>query len=160
MFGKNILENTGLNVVMIANSGTPYTRSSYYFAEAQGTGTPILKGTVNGSRLPFQSRINVRLDRSFTLKYGKKNGDDDRKTAELQIYCLVQNILNQKNIIGVYRATGNPSDDGYLTAATSQSQIGNQVDPISFADLYTVRANNPNNFARPRVIRIGAILNF
>jgi hypothetical protein len=47
-----------------------------------------------------------------------------------------------------------------LTAATSQSQIGNQVDPISFADLYTVRANNPNNFARPRVIRIGAILNF
>lgn len=160
LFGKNILENTGLNVVMIANSGTPYTRSSYYFAEAQGSGTPILKGTVNGSRLPFQSRINIRLDRSFALHYGKKNGDDERKTAELQIYCLVQNVLNQKNIIGVYRATGNPSDDGYLTAATSQSQIGNQVDPISFADLYTVRANNPNNFARPRVIRIGAILNF
>jgi hypothetical protein len=160
MFGKNILENTGLNVVMIANSGSPYTRSSFFFAEAQGTGTPILKGSVNGSRLPFQSRINVRLDRSFTLQYGKKNGDDDRKTAELQIYCLVQNILNQKNIIGVYRATGNPSDDGYLTAATSQSQISNQVDSISFADLYTVRANNPNNFARPRVIRIGAILNF
>ena len=160
MFGKNILENTGLNVVMIANSGTPYTRSSYYYAEAQGTGTPILKGTVNGSRLPFQSRINVRLDKSFALNYGKKNGEDERKSAELQVYCLVQNLFNQQNIIGVYRATGNPSDDGYLSAATSQSQISNQVDPISFADLYTVRANNPNNFARPRVIRIGAILNF
>ncbi len=160
LFGKNILENTGLNVVMIANSGTPYTRSSYYFAEAQGTGTAVLKGTVNGSRLPFQSRINIRIDRSLTLHYGKKNGEDDRKSAELQIYCLVQNVLNQKNIIGVYRATGNPSDDGYLTAATSQSQIANQVDSISFADLYTVRANNPNNFARPRVIRFGVILNF
>jgi outer membrane receptor protein involved in Fe transport len=158
--GKNVLENAGLNVVMIANSGTPYTRSSYYFAEAQGTGTPILKGSVNGSRLPFQFRINVRVDKSFTLNYGKKNGEEERKSAELQIYCLVQNILNTKNIIGVYRATGNPSDDGYLTAATSQSQIANQVDPISFADLYTVRANNPNNFARPRVIRFGAILNF
>lgn len=160
MFGKNILENTGLNVVMIANSGTPYTRSSFYYAEAQGTGVPILKGTVNGSRLPFQSRINVRLDRSFALNYGKKNGEEERKSAELQVYCLVQNIFNQKNIIGVYRATGNAADDGYLSAATSQSQISNQVDPISFTDLYTVRANNPNNFARPRVIRFGAILNF
>ena len=158
--GKNILENAGLNVVMIANSGTPYTRSSFYYAEAQGTGVPILKGSVNGSRLPFQFRINVRVDKSFTLNYGKKNGEDERKSAEIQIYCLVQNILNTKNIIGVYRATGNPSDDGYLSAATSQSQISNQVDPLSFADLYTVRANNPNNFARPRVIRFGAILNF
>lgn len=159
MFGKNILENSGLNVVMIANSGTPYSRSSFYTPDAQGGGRPILKGSINGSRLPFQFRINVRLDKTFTLKYGKKEGDD-RKTADLQIYCLVQNILDARNVVGVYRATGNPSDDGFLAAATSQAQINNQVNPLAFADLYSAKVNNPANFARPRIIRLGAILNF
>ncbi|MEX1190038.1 MAG: TonB-dependent receptor [Bacteroidia bacterium] len=160
MFGKNIFENAGLNIVMIANSGTPYSRSSFFTADAQGAGRPILKGSINGSRLPFQFRINMRLDKTFTLKYGKKNGEDARKSADLQIYCLVQNILDARNVVGVYRATGNPSDDGYLQAATSTAQIANQVDPLAFADLYTAKVNNPNNFARPRIIRIGAILNF
>ena len=159
LFGKKIFENAGLNIVMIANSGTPYSRSSFFTADAQGTGRPILKGSINGSRLPFQSRINARIDKTFTLKYGKKEGDD-RKSADLQIYCLVQNVLNASNVVGVYRATGNASDDGYLNAATSQAQISNQVDPIAFADLYTAKVNDPNNFARPRIIRIGAILNF
>jgi len=160
LFGKNIFENSGLNIVMIANSGTPYSRSSFFTADAQGSGRPILKGSINGSRLPFQFRINARLDKTFTLKYGKKNGEDDRKTADLQIYCLVQNILDARNVVGVYRATGNAQDDGYLQAATSQAQIANQVDPLAFADLYTAKVNNPSNFARPRIIRIGAILNF
>jgi outer membrane receptor protein involved in Fe transport len=160
LFGKNILENSGLNVVMIANSGTPYSRSSFFTADAQGSGRPILKGSINGSRLPFQFRINVRLDKTFTLQYGKKNGEDERKSADLQIYCLVQNLLDARNVVGVYRATGNASDDGFLEAATSQAQIANQVDPLAFADLYTAKVNNPNNFARPRIIRLGAILNF
>ena len=73
---------------------------------------------------------------------------------------MVQNILDARNVVGVYRATGNAQDDGYLQAATSQAQIANQVDPLAFADLYTAKVNNPSNFARPRIIRIGAILNF
>ena len=160
LFGKNIFENAGLNVVMLANSGTPYSRSSFFTADAQGSGRPILKGSINGSRLPFQFRINVRVDKTFALKYGKKDGVDERKSADLQIYCLVQNILDARNVVGVYRATGNAQDDGYLEAATSQAQISNQVDPLAFADMYSAKVNNPSNFARPRIIRIGAILNF
>jgi hypothetical protein len=158
-FGKRVFENAGVNMVMIANSGTPYSRSSFYTQDAGTGGRAILKGSPNGSRLPFQYRINLRVDKTFALTYGKKEGDE-RKTADLQLYVLVQNLLNFKNIIGVYRATGNPDDDGYLNAATSQAIIQSQLDPISFADLYTAKVRSPFNFSRPRVIRIGAILNF
>lgn len=159
LFGKKFLENAGFNMVMIANSGTPYSRSSFYTQDAGTGGRAILKGSPNGSRLPFQYRINVRIDKTFTLKYGKSEGDE-RKTADLQIYALIQNLLNFKNIINVYRATGNPDDDGYLNAATSQAIIQSQLDPVSFSDLYTAKVASPFNYSRPRVIRIGAILNF
>lgn len=161
MFGKDIFENSGVNFVVLANSGTPYSRSAVFTQDgAFGIANrPQLKGSLNGSRLPFQFRINMRVDKTFTLKYGKKEGDE-RKTADLQIYCFVQNLLDARNVVGVYRATGNPNDDGFLNAATSQPVIAGQVDPISFADLYTAKINDPNNFARPRIIRIGAILNF
>ena len=159
--GKNILQNSGLNVVMIANSGTPYSRSSFYTQDASmgNAGAPVLDGTINGSRLPFQFRINARLDRTITIKYGKKT-DEKRKSADLQIYFFVQNVLNSKNIVGVYRATGNANDDGYLTAATSQSNINSQVSRSSFEDLYAAKVNSPDNYARPRIMRLGAIFNF
>jgi outer membrane receptor protein involved in Fe transport len=160
LFGKDFLENTGLNVVMIANSGVPYSRSSFFTQDAGAGGRAILKGSVNGSRLPFQFRINLRLDKTFTISYGKKKEGEERKTSDLQVYLLVQNVLDARNIVGVYAATGNPNDDGYLRAATSQSNINTQVSPVSFADLYAAKVNNPGNYSRPRIIRIGAIFNF
>ena len=159
LFGKKIFENAGFNMIMIANSGTPYSRSSYYTQDAGAGGRSILKGSPNGSRLPFQYRINVRIDKTFTFNYGKSEGDE-RKSCDLQVYVLIQNLLNFKNIINVYRATGNPDSDGYLTAATSQAIIQSQLDPISFADLYSAKVRSPYNYSRPRVIRVGAILNF
>ncbi len=161
MFGKNFLENAGINIVALANSGTPYSRSSAYTQDgAFGIANrPQLKGSLNGSRLPFQYRLNVRIDKTFAVKVGKKD-DENARVLDVQVYCLIQNLLDARNVVGVYRATGNADDDGFLTAATSQATIAGQVDPISFADLYTAKINNPSNYARPRIIRIGALVNF
>jgi hypothetical protein len=63
-------------------------------------------------------------------------------------------------VISVYRATGNPDDDGFLTAPASQSTIDAQVNPQSFIDLYNVKVNNPNNYSIPRRARIGVMLDF
>jgi len=60
----------------------------------------------------------------------------------------------------VYRATGNPNDDGYLNAAQSQIDIAQQTDEQSFRDLYSVKVNNPANFSIPRRFRVGLMLNF
>jgi len=70
------------------------------------------------------------------------------------------NALNTKNILGVFPATGNPDDDGYLAAAEWQRQINSQVDPQSYRELYAIRTNYPWNYSSPRQIRIGIQFNF
>lgn len=161
LFGKDIFADAGANFVILANSGTPYTRSSVFTEDGSfgNAGRPQLAGSINGSRLPFQFRINARADKNFDFTYKKGEGDNKRD-ATLNIYILVQNLLDARNVLGVYRATGDPSNDGWLTAPNAQQIIAGQVNPASYAQIYTAKINNPNNFSLPRIIRLGAILSF
>lgn len=156
----NIFSNTGLNIIARAGSGTPYTRQLNATNEgAIGGGTTSrIDGSINGSRLPWQFRIDARLDKDIPLNFGKKEGKP--KPANLTIYLQVLNILNTKNIIRVYRLTGNPDDDGYLAAAEFQNNIAAQNDEQSYRDLYGIKINNPNNYSQPRRIRLGVMFNF
>lgn len=151
-----LLENTGLNVTFNGGSGLPYSRQSNVTSAILGSGTSVLEGSLNGSRLPWQFRMDARLDRDIFLKSkdGKKN------PHYLNVYVLVLNVLNSKSIMGVYRYTGNPNDDGYLTAPDYQAQINSYNDPLSFRDLYSIRVNNPYNYSLPRRIRLGVMFNF
>ena len=155
LFKQQILANTGLNVIARAGSGTPYSRA---INPTFGGGGNRLDGSLNGSRLPWQFKIDLRLDKDIPLNFGKK--DSKKKPANLTVYLQVQNLLNTKNIIAVYRKTGNPNDDGYLGAAQFQNNIASQNDQQSFRDLYSVYINNPDNYSQPRRIRIGMMFNF
>lgn len=147
-----ILENTGLNITFNGGSGKPYTNYADIYSALLGGGTQIIEGSINGSRLPWSFTIDARLDRDIML--GKK-----RKTY-LNVYLQVLNVLNSKNVLNVYNATGNPDDDGFLSAAEFQQQINTQNDPESFRDLYSIRINNPYNYSLPRRIRLGVAFNF
>ncbi|CAN5769141.1 hypothetical protein BH11BAC7_BH11BAC7_17280 [soil metagenome] len=158
--GKNsfkVFNNVGANMVFRAGSGTPYTQQSNVTPEAQfGVQTRSnLEGSVNGSRLPWQVRVDMRIDKNVDLSWN--NGE---KKANLNVYLQVLNVLNTKNIQSVYRYTGNASDDGYLSASETQSLINAQNDPQSFRDLYSVKIDNPSNYSIPRRIRIGVMLDF
>jgi outer membrane receptor protein involved in Fe transport len=161
---KNIFQDLGANFVVLANSGAPYSQQSNFTQDgAFGINDRAqLKGSINGSRLPWQFRVNVRVDKNIELRWGKKDAEGKRakSSSYLNIYLLCQNLLNTKNIIGVYRATGNADDDGFLTAATSQGIINGKNDPQSFINMYQMKINNPANFSLPRQLRLGAILNF
>jgi hypothetical protein len=75
-------------------------------------------------------------------------------------YLQVLNLLNNINIISVYRFTGNPDDDGYLGDARWANDIQNQVDPQSFTELYNIKQANPANLNLPRRIRLGLMMSF
>lgn len=158
-----VLDNVGANLVLRAGSGVPYSRQfnvtqDAAFGIAQRS---TLKGSINGSRLPWQVRMDLRIDKNVDLKWGgKKEDGSDKKMAGLNIYVQVLNVLNTKNVVSVYRYTGNATDDGYLSAAASQTAINSQTDPQSFIDLYSVKVNNPSNFSIPRRIRLGVMLDF
>ncbi len=162
-----LLKNVGFNMVLRAGSGTPYTRiaqanSDVLIGVAQNS---TIAGNLNGSYLPWQFRADLRVDKNFQLTWGKKEGEN-KKNANLNVYLQVLNVFNRQNIVNVHAYTGTPNDDGYLTAPTSQtalSTIQNQGGPgyyQSFLDMYAAKLNNPNYYSRPRVIRIGVMLDF
>lgn len=154
--GKQIFKNTGVNFVANYASGTPYSASQVAYSTLFTAGTAVLEGQPFGSRRPGRFFVNMNIDRNFPLKYGK----DKKKTANLNIYLWVQNLFNTLNIQSVYRATGNPNDDGYLTAAQYQTDIAAQLDEDTFRYYYALAVNNPFNYALPRTIRLGVKFDF
>ena len=159
LFKKQVFSNAGANFVVIAGSGTPYSRQSNITQEgAFGINDrSTLEGSLNGSRLPWTVRINTKINKRFTLDVGQL---DNKRTLGFNVYLQVQNLLNTKNIRSVYRATGNPDDDGYLSDAAAQTDIQAQNDPQSFTDMYRIKINNPSNYSLPRLARLGIEINF
>ena len=141
---------------MGGGSGTPYTAQSNVNSPIT-QGTNLLKGSYYGSRLPWAFRFDMKVDKDIDLKFGKK---DDKRNAYLNVYLQVLNVLNSKNIVEVYSSTGNPDDDGYLSAPEWQREIANQTNADSFSELYSLYVNNMYHYSSPRQIRIGMIFNF
>jgi outer membrane receptor for ferrienterochelin and colicin len=153
--GKPVFQRTGINMVNILGSGTPYSRSSQVVNEAAGATNYRLEGTLNGARLPWQYTADMQIDRDIPLSFGGKDGDK-AKSANLNIFLLITNVFNSENIIGVYRYTGSPDNDGFLAELTNRAQI----DPDSYRELYTLKVNDPFNYSLPRQMRLGVRFDF
>jgi outer membrane receptor protein involved in Fe transport len=145
------LSNFGGNLTLTGGSGTPYTKSSKILPFGQ---MGPIQGSINGSRLPWQFLLNLRLDKEFDFALNKK------KTGSLDVYLEINNLLNTKNVTYVYPATGSPNDDGFLTAPEWQTVINQQVDPQAYRDMYTIQMTSPYNYSSPRTIRLGLMFNF
>ncbi len=157
MIGDNqILKNTGFNLQMRAGSGSPYNPQSNYTSSQLFTVTPapIQDGAINSASLPWTFRFDFVLDRDFTYKTGSG------KELGINAYVQVLNLLNARNINRVFRATGNPDDDGYLNSAIGTNFTSQQNSPASFTEYYTMKLWDPTNWQLPRRIRLGVRVNF
>ncbi|MCB0523797.1 MAG: carboxypeptidase regulatory-like domain-containing protein [Lewinellaceae bacterium] len=152
---KDILSNFGINLQIAAASGRPYT-ATLRPERFGGSGT---LGSINGNRLPWRFNADLRVDKTFNLVKG-----EGKKPLSLNIYFRVSNLLNAKNIIGVYTATGSPIDDGYLATAegqTSIDQVANQGGNVqAYLDAYSWSVRNPGNYTLPRRLFVGAAFQF
>lgn len=159
---KQILANAGVNLTLVARSGTPYTQQIN--PTPQGllgvAGRPITEGSLNGSRLPWTFRANIRVYKNFYWNVGGKKEGADPRQMRLQVYFIVQNLFGNANVVNVYRYTGNPDDDGYLASAEGIATSNASFDSESFNDLYSVYINRPGNYSIPRTMRFGAIIGF
>lgn len=157
------LENTGLTVRARAASGLPYSRSRTPYSDYVAGTASQLSGSINGSHRPWMFTVDLRLQRSFLLNLSKKDSDGVQrnvKPAFLTVYIDVENIFNIKNIINVYTYTGNPDDDGYLSATEYQRQINSQIDVASYINYYTMLVQNPYNYASPARVSLGVQFGF
>lgn len=160
--GKYFLQNAGMNVIMQAFSGTPYTANSQPINEAQGgvVQRSQVKGTINGSRKPWIYNGDLTFDKTWNLNTNRKAQREGKRQMNLNAYIWISNVLNTKNITGVYRYTGSANDDGYLASPLGQQATATALNAQSFIDLYTTRVQNPGLYLQPRLIRLGFRFNF
>jgi len=151
-FGKDVFENSGLTLIALAVSGRPYT-AKIQPTVLSGTGTV---GAINGARKPWQYRLDLRADKSFDLF----KGDGGGRPLSLNVYLRVQNLLDTRNVVNVYSASGSATDDGYLRSPNGQEALGQIGDTGRDVDAYLAsyswRLLNPNLYTLPRRIFLGA----
>jgi hypothetical protein len=163
-FKKPVFANAGANIVFRAGSGTPYTRQSNVTPTADFTTTAnsrkVITGSINGSRYPWNFKIDLKVDKNFELRSGTDKEGNSRKVIYASVYLQILNVLNSRNITTVYAATGSAEDDGYIDSPDAQSAINEKVNPQSYIDMYRIAVNDPDNYSLPRRIRLGVQFNF
>jgi outer membrane receptor protein involved in Fe transport len=162
---KHVFQNMGLSLVLTARSGEPYT-----LAATADPSNPQIVGQLNGARLPWHFGADLSIDKDFALSgisFRKRSpapeGLADVRAAKeysFNVYLYITNVLNIRDIRGVYGYTGSPSDNGYLTSSYGQQAIPVQTNPQSFVDLYSLAINSPGNLGLPRQVKLGIKFNF
>jgi hypothetical protein len=173
IFGKRIFRNSGASLTFNVGSGTPYTRNALpNQADVQfGVNSAVqTQGTAFGSRLPFNYRFDLRVDKTFSLKLGKKataeggeefaSENDNRRALDFNVYVIFLNVFNIQNVFGVYSYSGVPNTSGYLESPVGPRLISGQINPASFVDQYRIREQRPDFYSLPIRIRLGLMVNF
>ena len=113
-----VFENTSCNIIGRYGSGLPYTFNptrSIYVAEQ------------NNARLPETVTLDLYARKAFTLG-----------SVQLGVFVDVRNLLNRRNVVSVYSATGSPDRSG---EESTRATIDYQQDPT--------------NYSAPRTIYVG-----
>ena len=165
LFGARVLENFGMNVLLQYGSGQRFTRLLSPNPNSIGDDfTSDAIGGINGSVLPATTRIDLRVDRSFDLGFAG---------SRLKAYLWVQNVLDTKNDIAVYRATQLPDQDGFLQTTAGNGYLNTEAGLADgYAFNYGAFAGGPVNvggsqssnggffYGLPRRVRLGFLFNF
>ncbi|MFA6981164.1 MAG: TonB-dependent receptor [Ignavibacteriaceae bacterium] len=149
LFGMKILEQAGANLLFTFSSGYNYTQYTGY------VNTTVPNEPLNTSTTPWTYQLDARFDKSFQIA-----------GLDLNVYVWVVNLLNTKNVIGVFGQSGDAYDDGYLATEEGSSSVKaleNTYDKKTadtYKQLYLASIYNSGNFGTPRQIRLGIRLDY
>jgi outer membrane receptor protein involved in Fe transport len=173
-FGDNdggfLLENMGANLLIGFSSGHPFT---FVDVKVGGQSDPYTAGIdymddtrdrmalepIGASTTPWQFTADLRMDKSFMIG-----------PLDANVFVMVTNLFNRKNVVNVYEFTGNAEDDGFLTdPVRSETTIANNGGQ-DYIDMYTAinlvngqsywDAIDRELFGSPRQITFGVRLSF
>lgn len=147
LVGTKLLQNFGFNVLFTAGSGFPYTGAKFPLP-VNAARAPVPRGGINADRTPWTNRVDVRVQRRFAV------GNSGTITA----FLWMQNVLNTVNVQGVYRYSGLPADDGFLSTSGG-IQFLESAQPAS-ETLYRLRNRDLDHFGIPRLTRLGVRFDF
>ena len=156
--GMHALQNSGIHLVAKTRSGEPFTR----YSDALGN---TVIGGVNGSRLPWHFGLDLRIDKDFALHWGERHKDEvdgikPKRENYIKAILTINNLLNTREILGVYGYTAKPDDNGYLSSSVGKQYVPQQIDPKAFADQFSIYINDPAHLNYARTINFGLEFNF
>ena len=163
------LENTGITLLFSAASGMPYSRSGTVYSALGWEGKAQLQGAINGANMPWSFQCDLRIEKAFILNLASKkdkneSGKRNNKPGLLSVYLDFTNLLNIKNVIGVYQYTGSAKDDGYLSSSLFQQYeskgIAFSMPYASAQNYYRMAVASPYNYTQPFRVYLGVILSF
>lgn len=162
IFGRRLLENFGVNLLGVLQSGLPYTQLSRpVTAPITSDAADRIQGGINAAYMPWTNRLDLRVDRNIAV--GGR--------ATLNLFLNVQNLLDADNILGVFRNSGLPNTDGFLGTSTGQALANAQDDPAAYSFHYNYFTSDPGGagaasfggpraYGLPRQTRLGLRLTF
>ncbi len=145
--GSHIFSNAGINVLLSAGSGTPYTPVEVYDEVTLAAVSTVPIGPTNSRYGPWTSTIDMKLNKGFNL--GSLNFD---------AYVWVLNLLDRKNAVGVYESSGSAYTTNWLNSEAGQAFLAQQGSAGQAT--YDLAQTNPSLFGNPRLVRFGLRLGF
>lgn|GEM_PF-169604 len=147
------LENAGVNFHFAAGSGTPYSPMNIFNETTLAAVSPSPDGAINSEYSPWTYRLDLKANKVFYMgRYG------------MELYVWVLNLLNRKNEIDVYEATGQASSTAWLATEDGQAFIESNKVPdwtgLNGRQKYELKQNNPNSYGEPLQVRFGVKISF
>ncbi|MFC1476257.1 TonB-dependent receptor plug domain-containing protein [Candidatus Zixiibacteriota bacterium] len=153
------LERTGLNIVLRAASGLPYSPTEIYNEITLVNLTPVPAGEVNSERAPWVYQLDLKFRKGIPL--GRWFQPQQTK---MTVYLEVINVFDRKNALNVYQSTGEPDNCGWLDTDAGQNWLNSDPGPdwtgLDREEKSHLKENNPLNYDTPRQIRLGMRVNF
>lgn len=142
------LENSGLNLLLRAASGFPYTPVFPANVITLGSISEQVAGPINSVYGPWTYSVDAKATRQLPLGLG----------FDVEAYVWVLNLFDTRNDIDVYQTTGDAATTGWL--ATEEGRNWAEANGPEAAALYQFAENDPTNFGIPRQVRFGLKMNF
>lgn len=137
------LENMNLHVTGNWASGFPYTPTVIEF-----------NTLYNPQVSPSEPHSSEQMPSTFSIDAKLTKQFDVSEMYHASVYIEVLNLLNRKNVINVFSATGKGDEDGYLTTAAGQSLNTRQKQQYQYI------LKNNSNYSNPRLVNMGLMLEF
>jgi outer membrane receptor protein involved in Fe transport len=137
-----IFEMLDANVLVLFNSGRPYTPVDKLNLIGDNTIISNTLGYINSAYGPSSFRVDLRLEKSFYLG-----------GIKFSPYLWIQNVFDADNVVTVYRSTGSPSTTDWLNTAEAQATAQSLGE--GYVQDYMSLERDPINYGLPRLIRLG-----
>jgi len=145
--GSKIFQNAGLNVLLSAGSGTPYTPVEVYDEVTLAAVSTVPIGPTNSRYGPWTSTIDMKLNKGFTVG-----------TLNFDAYIWVLNVMDRNNALAVYESSGSAKTTNWLNTEAGQAFLAQN--PGTGQQTYDLAQTNPQLYGNPRLVRFGLRLGF